>query len=133
MAMALARLRCANSDAHRARAEGDENASENITPGKIASEVPAPPRRLRRRWSTLASRLHLTDLVSEKVVPSERRNDGIERRKNSRGGRRSGDPHPDWRWRRLAWLFAAYALYLSVRALPSTVKNYFNRARTPAS
>jgi len=77
--------------------------------------------------------LHLADVVSEKVVASERRTDSVERRKNSRGGRRSGDPHPDWRWRRLAWLFAAYALYLSVRALPSTVKNYFNRTRTPVS
>ena len=61
----------------------------------------------------------------------DRRTVGADRRRNSRGGRRAADPHTDWRWRRLAWLFAAYAVYLSVRSLPATVKNYFKRRTTP--
>lgn len=44
-----------------------------------------------------------------------------DRRKNSRSGRRAHDPHTNWR--RIAWLFAAYAAYLSVRALPEAVKS----------
>ena len=53
-----------------------------------------------------------------------------DRRKHSRSGRRTSDPHTNWQ--RIAWLFAAYALYLSVRALPATVKNLFKRTETPA-
>jgi len=44
-----------------------------------------------------------------------------DRRKNSRSGRRAKDPHTNWR--RLAWLFGAYAIYLSVRSLPDAVKS----------
>ena len=43
-----------------------------------------------------------------------------DRRKKSRSGRRRGDPRTNWR--RLAWLFAAYATYLSVRSLTATMK-----------
>ena len=43
-----------------------------------------------------------------------------DRRRHSRSGRRAGDPHSNWR--RIAWLFAAYATYLSVRSLTSTVQ-----------
>jgi hypothetical protein len=28
----------------------------------------------------------------------------------------------------VAWLFAAYAAYLSVRSLPDTIRRYFRRA-----
>jgi hypothetical protein len=52
-----------------------------------------------------------------------------DRRKHSRSGRRKTDPHTNWR--RIAWLFAAYAAYLSIRSLPATVKNFFKR--TPAA
>jgi hypothetical protein len=52
-----------------------------------------------------------------------------DRRRNARSGRRNGDPRG--RWRRLAWLFAAYALYVSVRSLPATLKGMFQR--TPAN
>jgi hypothetical protein len=31
-------------------------------------------------------------------------------------------------WRRIAWLFAAYAVYVSVRSLSTTVKKMFHRA-----
>jgi hypothetical protein len=55
---------------------------------------------------------------------AEPRND---RRKHSRSGRRANDPRTNWR--RLAWLFAAYAVYLSLRSLPATVKKLFRRAR----
>jgi len=44
-----------------------------------------------------------------------------DRRKLSRSGRRAEDPHTNWR--RLAWLFGAYAIYLSVRSLPEAMKS----------
>ena len=51
-----------------------------------------------------------------------------DRRKYSRSGRRGNDPHVNWR--RWAWLFAAYALVMSLRSLPSTVKKkLFGRSR----
>lgn len=56
---------------------------------------------------------------------TNRRVPGTDRRKYSRSGRRSSDPHVNWR--RIAWLFAAYAVYISVRSLPATVRNLFNR------
>jgi hypothetical protein len=34
-------------------------------------------------------------------------------------------------WRRLGWLFAAYAVYVSVRSLADTARKMFRR--TPAS
>jgi hypothetical protein len=49
-----------------------------------------------------------------------------DRRRNSRSGRRTSDPHTNWR--RIAWLFAAYAVYLSIRSLPTTVKRFFQRS-----
>jgi hypothetical protein len=71
--------------------------------------------------------------VPENEVTAERRVVGGDRRKNTRGGRRTSDPHTNWRWRRLAWLFAAYAVYLSLRSLPATLKEYFARWRTPTA
>jgi len=50
---------------------------------------------------------------------------------HSRSGRRTTDPHVNWR--RVAWLFAAYAIYLSVRSLPSTVWSFFNSENTPTA
>jgi hypothetical protein len=65
-----------------------------------------------------------------KVSNTERRSlSARDRRRNSRSGRRDGDPRVNWR--RIAWLFAAYAVYVSVRSLPATVKKMFRRA--PAS
>jgi hypothetical protein len=74
--------------------------------------------------------------MPETVASTDRRATGadrVDRRKNSRGGRRTSDPQNSWRWRRLAWLFAAYAVYLSARALPGTLKGYFSRKGTPAN
>jgi len=51
-----------------------------------------------------------------------------DRRRNPRSGRRASDPRVNWR--RLAWLFGAYAVYLSVRSLPDTVKRIFQRTPT---
>lgn len=73
------------------------------------------------------------DVPATQTPSPDRRTVGADRRRNSRGGRRSRDPHTNWRWRRLAWLFAAYAVYLSARSLPAAVKNYFKRPATPAS
>jgi hypothetical protein len=61
-----------------------------------------------------------------------------DRRAHSRSGRRASDPRVNWR--RIAWLFAVYAVYLSVRSLPATVrdvlpaklKKLFARQQTPA-
>jgi hypothetical protein len=62
-------------------------------------------------------------------VPDRRATAGsTDRRKYSRSGRRKSDPHTNWR--RIAWLFAAYAAYLSVRQLPETVRNLFKRTTT---
>jgi hypothetical protein len=54
------------------------------------------------------------------AIPERRGAPRGDRRKNSRSGRRTGDPHTNWR--RLAWLFAAYATYLSIRSLTATMK-----------
>jgi len=54
------------------------------------------------------------------AVPERRAAPRGDRRKHSRSGRRAADPHTNWR--RLAWLFAAYATYLSIRSLSATMK-----------
>jgi hypothetical protein len=66
-------------------------------------------------------------LVPELTVPVADRRRLSDRRRNSRSGRRATDPHVEWHWRRLAWLFAAYALFVSARSLPASVKNYLRR------
>jgi hypothetical protein len=48
-----------------------------------------------------------------------------DRRRHSRNGRRAADPRKNWR--RLAWLFALYAAYLSVRSLPATIRQLWPR------
>jgi hypothetical protein len=76
--------------------------------------------------------------VTETTVTAERRGTGVaDRRKNSRSGRRASDPHVNWR--RVAWLFAAYAAYLSIRSWPeslraamSTLRRWFTRTPTGA-
>jgi hypothetical protein len=62
------------------------------------------------------------------TATAERRIPGADRRKHSRSGRRTSDPHTNWR--RIAWLFAAYAIVMSVRSLPTTVRNLFKRTPT---
>jgi len=37
------------------------------------------------------------------------------------------DPHVNWRW--LAWLFAVYATFLSIRSLPSALRRRLKRER----
>jgi hypothetical protein len=65
--------------------------------------------------------------VAVKSSAFERRGgERSDRRKYSRSGRRASDPHVNWR--RLAWLFAGYALYLSLRSVPETVRRLFRRA-----
>ena len=54
-----------------------------------------------------------------------------DRRQHSRGGRRRSDPHVNWQ--RLAWLFAVYAIFMSLRSLPSTVVSFFKNERTPTA
>ena len=69
----------------------------------------------------LAFRLHHAIAVPATSAPvPDRRANRTDRRKNSRSGRRATDPRSNWR--KVAWLFAAYAVYLSIRSLPSTVK-----------
>jgi len=63
--------------------------------------------------------------VRKKRETERRQPEHADRRKNSRGGRRDGDPRVNWR--RLAWLFAAYATYLSIRSLPATLRRMFRR------
>ena len=79
---------------------------------------------------TVAPKLHSAAGVRKKKPENERRQaQQGDRRKNSRGGRRNGDPHSNWR--RIAWLFAAYAMYLSVRSVPATVRRMLQR-KNPA-
>jgi hypothetical protein len=66
----------------------------------------------------------VTDVQTERP---DRRRAGQDRRKNPRNGRRATDPHIAWKWRRVAWLFAAYAAYVSVRSLPQTLQRLFGR------
>jgi len=50
---------------------------------------------------------------------------GGDRRRQSRSGRRTDDPHVSpWHWRRAAWLFAAYVAFLSIRSMPATVRKW---------
>jgi len=67
--------------------------------------------------------LHSDYTVAENPVsdPDRRAASHSDRRKYSRSGRRGQDPHTDWR--RIAWLFAVYAIYLSIRTLPETMKS----------
>jgi hypothetical protein len=55
-----------------------------------------------------------------KPIPERRAAVRTDRRKRSRSGRRAHDPR--FNWRRWTWLFAAYALFMSLRSLPSTLK-----------
>jgi hypothetical protein len=88
-------------------------------------ETPSPPRRPNYReychavpWRSRC----ITPCVPETTtaIPERRAAPRGDRRKNSRSGRRTGDPHTNWR--RLAWLFAAYATYLSIRSLTARMK-----------
>jgi len=64
--------------------------------------------------------------VTHSAPAVERRSsDRPDRRKQSRSGRRASDPH--FNWRRLAWLFMAYATFLSLRTLPSTLHRLIRR------
>jgi hypothetical protein len=67
--------------------------------------------------------------MSSSTVPtSDRRRSGSsDRRQHPRNGRRKTDPHVDWR--RIAWLFGAYAVYMSVRSLPAHVWKFFKSER----
>jgi len=80
---------------------------------------------------SVAPWLHLRRGVPEPNVPERERRgtSNGDRRRNPRNGRRDGDPRVNWR--RVAWLFATYAFYVSVRSLPATVKQMFRR--TPAN
>jgi hypothetical protein len=82
-----------------------------------------------RRGAAVAFRMS----VSAAVKPSEdRRRPGADRRRNPRSGRRSTDPNVAWRWRRVAWLFAAYAALVSARSMPATIKRAFAKRRSSA-
>jgi hypothetical protein len=78
--------------------------------------------------------LHSTaDVVKtfSSAVPSDRRwSGGPDRRRHSRSGRRKTDPHMDWR--RIAWLFGAYAACMSVRSLTANVWKLFKRDKPVA-
>lgn len=67
--------------------------------------------------------------MTEAVVSPDRRDrPRTDRRKMSRNGRRASDPRVNWR--KIAWLFAGYGLFMSIRSLPSTIRKLFKR-QTP--
>jgi hypothetical protein len=63
------------------------------------------------------------------LTPERREGQRNDRRKNPRNGRRSTDPR--FNWRRVAWLFAGYALFVSIRSLPATVRRRFESRKIP--
>jgi hypothetical protein len=67
------------------------------------------------------------DVTVDRLSVERRERGRADRRNNSRSGRRQTDRHLERRWRRAAWLFAAYATLLSLRALPSNIRRRFNR------
>jgi hypothetical protein len=73
----------------------------------------------------------LSSVLAESTVPTPERRGAFrsDRRKQSRSGRRAQDPRVHWR--RLAWLFAGYAIYLSIRALPRTLRQKFLSRSAP--
>jgi hypothetical protein len=62
-------------------------------------------------------------------TPDRRGHARSDRRKHSRSGRRARDPQ--FNWRRLTWLFAGYAIYLSIRSLPATLRQKLFSRTTP--
>jgi len=76
--------------------------------------------------SRLALPLHQLPGVTTETPAADRRLPGrADRRRNSRSGRRKADPHTSWR--RVAWLFALYAVYLSVRSVPGALRRFWRR------
>jgi hypothetical protein len=73
----------------------------------------------------LASSLHRISTVKMTTDAERRRAARSDRRKHSRSGRRAGDPHTSWR--RLAWLFAAYAALLSLRSVPASIRRLWRK------
>jgi hypothetical protein len=78
------------------------------------------------RWRCI-----LNSVRVETTIPTPERRGAArtDRRKRSRSGRRSHDPH--FNWQRLAWLFAGYAIFLSIRSLPATLRQRFFSRTTP--
>jgi hypothetical protein len=82
--------------------------------------------------STVALPLHTLSSVSAETdapTPERRGAARTDRRKHSRSGRRAKDPR--FHWQRLAWLFAGYAIFLSIRSLPATLRERFFSRSTP--
>jgi len=71
--------------------------------------------------------------AEDTTPPLERRGAArTDRRRHSRSGRRDDDPRVNWR--RWAWLFAAYALFMSLRSMPAAAKKkLFDRSKAVPS
>jgi hypothetical protein len=74
---------------------------------------------------TLALRLHHSRTVTQTPATDRRAPNRNDRRRHSLNGRRNTDPHTQWR--RLAWLFAGYAGYLSFRSVSRAVRRLLQR------
>jgi hypothetical protein len=81
----------------------------------------APEKDVSSRWrrGCIGARVTQTPAV-ERRLPGR-----TDRRRHSRSGRRKQDPNT--KWRRVAWLFAFYAGYLSVRAVPAAIRRLWHR------
>jgi hypothetical protein len=112
--------------------------SKHRVSGNIRS-VAAQDGAAMREWKTFGPKWDLSwrsgcmnrYVREDSIAPTPERRGAVrtDRRKHSRSGRRAKDPRVNWR--RLAWLFAGYALYLSARALPTTIKNKIVRRSDP--
>jgi hypothetical protein len=76
----------------------------------------------------MALRLHYSRTVTETSATDRRAHGRNDRRRHSRNGRRDTDPHTNWR--RLAWLFAGYATYLSFRSVPQAIRRFLDRQKS---
>jgi hypothetical protein len=109
----------------RSGASGSRRSLRNWRPARCS---PRRAQRAKPATAVLASGLHRRRRVSEsKTAERRRRERGADRRKHSRSGRRTTDPHGHSRWRRLAWMFAGYAAYLSLRSIPAAIRRLIRR------
>ena len=65
---------------------------------------------------------------NNKYEKDRRAAERADRRKSTRNGRRASERRRSWG--HMVWLFAGYALYVSIRAVPLGLRRVIGRART---
>src|SRR5215204_2834852 len=98
-----------------------------FTQADLKGSVPKGHFSERFEWFRHGAAVAFTSRVADSpATRTDRRSpDRRDRRKYSRSGRRARDPRSSWG--RIYWLFGAYAVYLSVRKLPATLRRLLRR------